>query len=727
LITPITATFPALNFPKEVDYPTQEDWAAFSAAAELNYGILSGTWSDKSEEFKEQTNNLALEIQEIGENAINAITFDNIAQLKLNSNIGRVDILGYYTKGDGGGGTFYWDSTSTEADNGGTIIQATGITAGRWKRVFSGAVNIKWFDTPKNYSDFAKNFIPDGASKFNYYPNGDFSTDTYTILDGVSESKHYHGTNLCEGYDGKIHMTYRVGTTHYIEGGWSLGYRNSSDGGATWSDEQLIKTGSTSSIFLPTSISMTPSGKIIIVYTELTMDGIEPMTPTHFKTVASVDNGLTWFDDSTLATINKIYARTHGRAKIIPSDNEYGYKLGVTSYYGYDSGLSKVAIYYSDDDGKTWAEGTPITMGVDNANETEFLPITSTYWIAVARNTEPTYFETRDGGTTWTRLGYYPSHLSGHTSVSPTLDKFYKNGKIYVLLGMFSRVLDCMEWTIASAQDLSSNPNAWSGNIITDTDYLNNSGYQAPIANIEGFINVDNRLSYAIIRENLDNPYSLINFSNIDIHKEAAGSSAVYKITSGVVNILKNEFEKVIEIDTEGGESLDDLDTINGGYEGQTIVVKHQQSSNVGDVNVKSGTGNLILNGDYRLLTTNSKIILKKTGNYWYELAREHDTLLQQVRINAGAVTVPKSNIPITLLIDSNDGLSPTADLTTINGGVNGQIVTFVTVASTRDVTLIDGGNLSLAGNYALLTAASTITLMHSSGLWREISRSTNA
>lgn len=63
MITPITATFPALNFPKEVDYPTQEDWAAFSAAAILNYGILSGIWSDKSEEFKVQTNNLALEIQ----------------------------------------------------------------------------------------------------------------------------------------------------------------------------------------------------------------------------------------------------------------------------------------------------------------------------------------------------------------------------------------------------------------------------------------------------------------------------------------------------------------------------------------------------------------------------------------------------------------------------------------------------------------------------------------
>lgn len=145
MITPITAIFPALNFPKEVDYPTQEDWSAFSAAAELNYGILSGEWSLKSELYKNQMNTLALQIQDIGENAINAITFDNISQLKLNSNMGRVDLLGYYIKGDGGGGTFYWDSTSTETDNGGTIIQATGVTTGRWKRVINNRIDVKWF------------------------------------------------------------------------------------------------------------------------------------------------------------------------------------------------------------------------------------------------------------------------------------------------------------------------------------------------------------------------------------------------------------------------------------------------------------------------------------------------------------------------------------------------------------------------------------------------------
>lgn len=72
----------------------------------------------------------------------------SIAELKLYDDLEdnrTVFVRGYYSSGDGGGGTFFWDASSTDADNGGTIIQATGVTTGRWKRVYSGAVNVKWF------------------------------------------------------------------------------------------------------------------------------------------------------------------------------------------------------------------------------------------------------------------------------------------------------------------------------------------------------------------------------------------------------------------------------------------------------------------------------------------------------------------------------------------------------------------------------------------------------
>lgn len=58
---------------------------------------------------------------------------------------------GYWAIGDGGGGMFYWDTSSSSGDNGvtskqpGTIIVPTGSTSGRWVRIYSGPINVRWF------------------------------------------------------------------------------------------------------------------------------------------------------------------------------------------------------------------------------------------------------------------------------------------------------------------------------------------------------------------------------------------------------------------------------------------------------------------------------------------------------------------------------------------------------------------------------------------------------
>jgi len=104
------------------------------------------------------------EVEALPETTLTAIS--NLKAETVNFEGKAVNVLGYYAKGDGGGGLFYWDAASTEADNGGTIIQANAITTGRWKRVFSGAVNVKWFGAKGDGKDALDGNITTGTNNF---------------------------------------------------------------------------------------------------------------------------------------------------------------------------------------------------------------------------------------------------------------------------------------------------------------------------------------------------------------------------------------------------------------------------------------------------------------------------------------------------------------------------------------------------------------------------------
>ena len=53
---------------------------------------------------------------------------------------------GYSQEGDGGGGTFYWDTVlEPDNDDGGTIIFPKKNQKGCWVRIYNGSVNVKWF------------------------------------------------------------------------------------------------------------------------------------------------------------------------------------------------------------------------------------------------------------------------------------------------------------------------------------------------------------------------------------------------------------------------------------------------------------------------------------------------------------------------------------------------------------------------------------------------------
>jgi hypothetical protein len=69
----------------------------------------------------------------------------------------QVNVLGYYAPGDEGGGTFYWDASSTQTQDLGTIFNGLGLTTGRWKRIFTESIYVRWFGISP--TDFAQNTI----------------------------------------------------------------------------------------------------------------------------------------------------------------------------------------------------------------------------------------------------------------------------------------------------------------------------------------------------------------------------------------------------------------------------------------------------------------------------------------------------------------------------------------------------------------------------------------
>ena len=94
------------------------------------------------------------------------------------------------------------------------------------------------------------------------------------------------------------------------------------------------------------------------------------------------------------------------------------------------------------------------------------------------------------------------------------------------------------------------------------------------------------------------------------------GTPATLTIATGVVTAT-GSFHLV---DTEASAATDDLDTINGGSDGDVLYL---QAANIArTVVVKDGTGNLLLSGDFSLDNTNDILTLIRIGLNWKETSR---------------------------------------------------------------------------------------------------------
>lgn len=98
------------------------------------------------------------------------------------------------------------------------------------------------------------------------------------------------------------------------------------------------------------------------------------------------------------------------------------------------------------------------------------------------------------------------------------------------------------------------------------------------------------------------------------------GAGPTLTIASGAITVT-HSFHL---IDTEGSASADDLDTINGGKDGDLLMLAPVNSAR--DPTLKHNTGNLLLSSRDRTLGgLQNHILLRKQGSFWYMVGRALD------------------------------------------------------------------------------------------------------
>ena len=90
-------------------------------------------------------------------------------------------------------------------------------------------------------------------------------------------------------------------------------------------------------------------------------------------------------------------------------------------------------------------------------------------------------------------------------------------------------------------------------------------------------------------------------------------------IASGAITITGSRHS----IDTESDAATDDLDTINGGSDGDIFIGYANNTTR--SVVFKDGTGNLQLEGDFTCNNAADRILLMSDGTTWFEISRSNN------------------------------------------------------------------------------------------------------
>ena len=84
-----------------------------------------------------------------------------------------------------------------------------------------------------------------------------------------------------------------------------------------------------------------------------------------------------------------------------------------------------------------------------------------------------------------------------------------------------------------------------------------------------------------------------------------------------LIGLLTKSYHRV---DTQGDAGADDLDTINGGTEGDILILVGENVARV--TTVRDGTGNITIGSDYVLSAASDQLTLIYDGTNWMQVSR---------------------------------------------------------------------------------------------------------
>lgn len=106
----------------------------------------------------------------------------------------KIDVLGFSTPGDGGGGTFFYSADSVATANAGICV-APNSGSGRWLRVYNGPISVAWFGA-----------VGDGSTDDTTAISNAIAAGTHHSVILFEPKKQYRVTNQINIY-GKTNLT----------------------------------------------------------------------------------------------------------------------------------------------------------------------------------------------------------------------------------------------------------------------------------------------------------------------------------------------------------------------------------------------------------------------------------------------------------------------------------------------------------------------------------------